>query len=104
MKLITQNLTPADFFANGGTIEYEVDANEVDETNPKFYELPTIKPKLHTGFELPPSTVIHEPNTAHLITAAGNNWTRFIAKIYRMNGKIIYTQITQDLYRAVCTI
>ncbi|MGR7116268.1 hypothetical protein ACU61G_16840 [Klebsiella aerogenes] len=104
MKLITQNLTPANFLANGGTLVYEVDANEVNEGNPDFHQLPTIKPKLLTGFELQPTDVINDASAAAQILAYGEDWTRFIYRVYSKGGKIIYTQISQDLYRAVCTL
>lgn len=104
MKLITQNLTPADFFANGGTIEYEVDVNEVNEGNPNFHQLPTIKPNLLTGFELEPTAVIDDASAAAQIIAYGEDWTRFIYRVYSRGGKIIYTQINQNLYKAVCTL
>ncbi|EPL8955747.1 hypothetical protein ACP6ES_07730 [Klebsiella quasipneumoniae] len=104
MKLITQNLTPEEFFANGGTLEYEVDANEVDEGNPNFHQLPTIKPLLSTGFELPPTDVIYDAASAAQIILHSEGWTRIIYLVYTNGGKIIYTQISQDLYRAVCTL
>ena len=104
MKLITPNLTPDDFLANGGTIEFEIDANEVDESNPNFHQLPTIKPNLLTGFELKPTAVIDDASSAAQIIAYGEDWTRFIYRVYSKGGKIIYTQINQNLYRAVCTL
>ncbi|EFA4269496.1 hypothetical protein HNS13_21290 [Escherichia coli] len=104
MRLITQNLTPAEFFANGGMLEYEVDASEVDEGNPNFHQLPTIKPLLLKGFELPPAEVFHDPKAlAQMILYAGA-WTKMIYKVYEKGGKIIYTQINPKLYRAVCTL
>lgn len=104
MKLITQNLTPDDFLANGGVIEYEVDANEVDEGNPHFHQLPSVKPYLLTGFELKPTSVINNASAAAQILAFGEDWTRFIYHVYSKGGKIIYTQINQNLYRAVCKL
>lgn len=104
MKLITQNLTPEEFFANGGTLEYEVDANEVDEGNPNFHQLPTIKPLLLKGFELPPAHVFHDPKARAQMLLYAGAWTKIIVRVYDNGGKIIYTQISQDLYRAVCTL
>ncbi|HIE0651158.1 TPA: hypothetical protein ACXJNB_004318 [Serratia marcescens] len=104
MKLITTNLTPNDFFANGGTLVYEVDADEVDEGNPNFHELSTIKPLLSSGFELKPTTVIDDASAAACIVTYGGDWTRFIYRVYSKGGKVIYTQINKNSYRAVCTI
>ncbi|KNC89421.1 hypothetical protein [Trabulsiella odontotermitis] len=104
MKLITQNLTPANFLANGGTLVYEVDANEVDEGNPNFHQLPMIQPFLSSGFELKPTTVINDVSAAAQILAYGEDWTRFVYRVYSKGGKIIYTQINQNLYQAVCTL
>ena len=104
MKLLTQSPTLTEFLANGGKIEYEVDASEVDEGNPNFHQLPTIQPKLLTGFELIPAEVFHDPKAlAQLILYAGA-WTKIIYKVYQKGGKIIYTQLTPDLYKAVCTL
>ncbi|MDN0008057.1 hypothetical protein QVM88_17370 [Providencia stuartii] len=104
MKLISQNLTVADFFKNGGVLEYEVEANEIDESNPDFYKLPTIQPKLSTGFELPPSEIINYPKEAAQIVVYGDDWTRFITRVYAAGGRIIYKQISPDIYHAECTL
>ncbi|EPG6560114.1 hypothetical protein PQM29_001170 [Morganella morganii] len=104
MKLISQNLTVVDFFKNGGVLIYEVKANEVDESNPNFYKLPEIQSKLSTGFELSPPDIIHYPKEAALISAYGDDWTRFITRVYRAGGRIIYRQITPDIYHAECKL
>lgn len=104
MNLISQNLTVADFFQNGGVLVYEVEANEIDESNPNFYKLPAIQPKLSTGFELPPSEIINYSKDAAQIVVYGDDWTRFITRVYTAGGRIIYTQTRPDTYQAECIL
>ncbi|HEK2789276.1 TPA: hypothetical protein SMT85_000714 [Proteus mirabilis] len=104
MKLITQNFTVANFFKNGGVLEYEVKDSEVDESNPNFYKLPSIQSKLSTGFELRPSEIINDPKEVAKIAVYGNDWTRFIIRVYLAGGRIMYKQISPDTYHAECTI
>ncbi|MTC16832.1 hypothetical protein [Providencia alcalifaciens] len=104
MKLITQELSIEDFFKHGGTLEFEVESIEID-SNPNFCESGNIKPLLNTGFEItPPDTTINDIESAFLIDRYGDNWSRFVSKVYRKEGRIIYTQITNETYRARCEL
>jgi hypothetical protein len=92
-----------DFLTNGGTLTFTIDANDISPDN-TFENLPLIKPYLYSGFELRPSSIIHEPQEAAQIYIHGDSWTRVVTIVYRNGGKIVYKKLSSGIFQAECTI
>ncbi|MBC3830958.1 hypothetical protein H8K33_05525 [Undibacterium amnicola] len=92
-----------DFLTNGGTLTFTIDANDISPDN-AFENFSLIKPYLHTGFELRPSSIIHEPQEAAQIYVYGDSWTRVVTTVYRNGGKIVYKKLNSGVFQAECTI
>ncbi len=91
------------FKTNGGSITFEIDSTDISSTK-EFENFPSIKPNLTTGFELPPTTLIHTPELQALIQTRGSEWDFIMCRIYLAGGKVIYKRISTDKYEATCTI
>lgn len=63
-----------------------------------------IRPYLTSGFEIPPTPIISEPEMAAGISVYGDDWTKVIAKTYTRGGKIIYKQRSDGRYEAKITV
>lgn len=91
-----------DAINNGGTLTYTVDSIDISEN--EFEELSSIKPMLYKGFEIPPSTIIHDPAEAAQIYMHGDNWTRIVTTTYLKGGRVIYKKLPSGQFQATCTI
>lgn len=92
-----------DLLKRGGSLTFVIEAQDIASDN-AFENYEVIKPDLHSGFELPPTSIIHEPEDAAQILLLGDSWTRVIAAVYRNGGKIIYKKLTNGHFEACCTI
>lgn len=92
-----------DFFTNGGNVTYNIESNDISD-NADFENFETIKPNLKTGFELPPSSVIHSLESQVEIIRYGTEWTKIVARVYRNDGKIIYKKLDNGSFQADCSI
>ena len=92
-----------DFKINGGSITFEIDSTDISSTK-EFENFPNIKPKLTTGFEIPPTTLIHSPELQALIQISGSHWDHIMCRVYLAGGKVIYKKISPDKYEALCII
>ena len=92
-----------DFLANGGTLTFTIGASDIASDN-AFENFALIKPYLYTGFELRPSSIIHEPKEAVQIMVYGDSWTRVVTTVYRQGGKIIYRKLSNGDFQAECSI
>ncbi|PCJ47368.1 MAG: hypothetical protein COA74_11650 [Gammaproteobacteria bacterium] len=90
------------FKKEGGNITFEIDATDISQ-NKKFEEFPSIKPKLKTGFEIPPTSMIEAPELQALISVYGSPWDYILARVYLSQGKVIYKQIQNGKYEAHCS-
>ncbi|MGB3251657.1 hypothetical protein [Buttiauxella gaviniae] len=100
--LLTTGLTVSDYCKNGGVLEFELDALEVGGNSNEFETFHSLKYKLHTGFELPPTVIIHDPEILALIMASCDSWTKFHAYTYARKGSIVYKRLHSGLYNARC--
>ncbi len=91
------------FLDNGGSLTFVIGAQDI-ASDSSFENFELITPYLHTGFELRPSSVIHEPKEAAQILVFGDSWTRIVTTVYRNGGKIIYKKLTNGDFQADCTI
>jgi len=91
------------FVEKGGTVSVEIDAEDISK-NRSFEQSPLIKPYLMTGFELRPSTVIHDPKVAAEIYLYGDDWTKVITTVYRNGGSIIYKKLPNGRFQATMTM
>lgn len=100
--LLTTGLTVSDYYRNGGVLEFELDALEVGGNSTEFETYHSLKNKLHIGFELPPTVIIHDPETLAQIRALSDSWTKLHAYTYARNGSIVYKKLPSGLYNARC--
>lgn len=91
------------FKKNGGQISFEIDASDITTTK-DFETSPSIQPKLKTGFELPPTSLIESPELQALIQVHGSEWDYILCRIYLAGGKVIYQQQNNGKYEALCTV
>ena len=91
------------FKKNGGNISFEIDASDITTTK-DFERNLSIQPSLKTGFELPPTSLIESPELQALIQVHGSAWDYIRCLIYLNSGKIIYKQLENGKYEAICTV
>lgn len=92
-----------DFQKNGGTIIFEIDAEDISDS--KDFEIsPEIQAKLGSGFELPPTTMIHTAELQAQVLLYGSPWTVMMTDVYRRGGRIIYRQKATGKYEATCSV
>jgi hypothetical protein len=91
-----------DFIKDGGSLTFTVDARDISVSD--FEELDSIKPILCSGFEIPPSLVIHDPLEKEVIHQYGDEWTKVVEKIYGRGGRIVYQKQPSGQFLATCTI
>lgn len=91
------------FKKNGGSIVFEIDADDVS-SNAEFEKYPEIQSKLATGFELPPTTLIHSPELQALIGVHGSQWDYILCRVYIAGGKVIYRKLLSGKYEATCNV
>lgn len=92
-----------DFLSNGGVLTFTIDSSDISSDN-SFENFELIKPYLYTGFELRPSSVMHEPKEAAQLYVYGDTWTRVITFVYRNSGKIIYKKLPTGSFLAECSV
>ncbi len=84
---------------HGGFYEIEIDSSEIPMTaTEEAWE--TIAPVLTTGFEMAPSTIIHEPLAASEILSNTGPWGQVVVLIYRRGGKVTYKKLPSGRYEA----
>ena len=91
------------FKKNGGKISFEIDASDIKATK-DFEKNPSIQSRLKTGFELPPTSLIESPELQALIRVHGSEWDYILCRIYLAGGKVIYKQLENGKYEAICTV
>ena len=104
MKIIcsdTKQIEWDNFKKNGGSITFAIDS-EVICSNREFETSPSIQPKLQTGFELPPTSIINSPELLAQIQMHGSEWDNISCQVYLAGGNIIYKRISTGKYEATC--
>lgn len=91
------------FKKEGGDIIFEIDAEDISSGR-EFESFPSIKPNLKTGFELPPTSMIEDPELQVLISVYGSAWGCIFARVYLSKGKVIYRQLDNGKYEAHCSV
>ncbi|MGY3942463.1 hypothetical protein [Aeromonas tecta] len=91
-----------DFIKDGGSLTFTVDARDISVSD--FEELDSIKPILCSGFEIPPSLVIHDPLKKEVIHQYGDEWTKVVKKVYGRGGRIVYQKQPSGQFLATCSI
>ena len=91
------------FKKNGGSITFEIDPEDITSTR-DFETNPSIQPKLTTGFELPPTTLINTPELQALIQVHGSQWDYILCRVYLSGGNVVYKKKQNDKYEATCNI
>ncbi len=83
--------------SNGGSFKLTIDAGDIpmDEATET-----SLGSKLHSGFELRPSTIIYSDSEAATILALGSDWTVVQVTAYRANGIIVYKKLLDGKYEA----
>lgn len=84
---------------NGGFYDIEIDASEIPMTA-KEEAWEDIAPVLTTGFEMAPTTIIHDAVTANDILTKIETWGQIVVLIYRRGGKITYRKLPNGRYNA----
>ena len=92
-----------DFKKNGGSITFEIDPEDISSTK-DFETYPSIQPKLNTGFELPPTSLINTPELQALIQVHGSQWDYILCRVYLSDGNVIYKKKPNGKYEAICNI
>jgi len=101
-NLLTAGLTVHGYYANGGILEFELDALEVGGTSTEFEAFNSLKNYLDRGFQLPPTIIIYDESILAQILAYGDFWTRIHAYTYAKGGTVIYKRQPSGLYHARC--
>ncbi|MBY3215943.1 hypothetical protein HFO21_16505 [Rhizobium laguerreae] len=84
---------------HGGIYTIEIDASEIPMTAvEEAWE--DIAPVLTSGFEMPPSTVIHDPVAANEILTKVDTWGQIVVLVYRHGGRVIYRKRPSGRYEA----
>ena len=91
------------FKANGGSITFEIDGTDISH-DAAFENMPSLQPKLTTGFEIPPTPLIETADLQALIQVHGSEWDYILCRIYLAGGKVVYRQLSNGKYEAVCTV
>jgi len=91
------------FKKNGGSITFEIDPKDISSAR-DFETSPSVQPKLTTGFELPPVTLINTPELQALIKARDSEWDHIFYRVYLSGGNVIYKQQLNGKYEATCNI
>ncbi|MBF7143266.1 MULTISPECIES: hypothetical protein [Pseudomonas] len=91
------------FKTKGGMIKFEIDSTDISSTK-EFETFPSIQPNLKTGFEIPPTTLIHSPELQALIQTGGSEWDYILCRIYLAGGKVTYRKLDGEKYEALCTV
>lgn len=91
------------FKKSGGSITFEIDREDISST-PDFENYESIKPKLNSGFELRPTTLINTPELQALIQVHGATWDYILCRVYLAGGNVIYKKLPSGKYEATCTI
>ena len=91
------------FKKHGGTITFEIDPEDIS-SNKEFESYPSIKNKLTTGFEIPPTTLIDTPQLQAIIQIHGTAWDYILSRVYLAGGKVIYKKLPNNKYEAICTV
>jgi len=87
---------------HGGIYTIEIDASEIPITEVEE-AWDSIAPVLTSGFEMPPSTIIHDPVTANEILTKVDTWGQIVVLVYRSGGRIIYKKLQSGRFEAtVC--
>lgn len=68
------------FKISGGLIKFEIDSTDISSTK-EFEAFPNIQPHLTTGFEIPPTTLIHSPELQALIQTGGSDWDEALCTV-----------------------
>lgn len=85
------------FITLGGELLLTLSKDDI-ATNRDFEKSPGFAWKLHSGFELPPSLIVYELENATLAPVYGEDWSHVPAEIYNLGGRIIYWELTPELY------
>lgn len=89
----------SDFLENGGTFKVTLTKNEIGSEN--FEEFESLKNKLHSGFELPPTaTITGSPSNRAMVYQYGGDWDRAVVFVYGQGGKIMYKKTLNNFYEA----
>lgn len=91
------------FKKNGGSITFEIDPEDISSTK-DFETYPSIQPKLTTGFELQPTSMINTPELQALIQVHGSRWDYILCRVYLSGGNVIYKKKQNGKYEATCNI
>ena len=91
------------FKKNGGSITFEIDPEDISSTK-DFETYSSIQPKLTSGFELPPTSLINTPELQALIQVHGSQWDYILCRVYLSGGNVIYKKNPSGKYEATCNI
>lgn len=91
------------FIREGGELIAEIDPEDISK-NRSFEQAPSIAKNLKTGFEIPPSPIIHDPEIGDMIELLGDSWAQILVAVYRLGGSIIYRQLPNGRYEAKMSI
>jgi len=91
------------FKKNGGSITFEIDPEDISSTK-DFETNPSIQPRITTGFELPPTSLIDMPELQALIQVYGSRWDYIVCMVYLSGGKVVYKKKPNGKYEAICNI
>lgn len=91
------------FKANGGSITFEIDGTDISH-DAAFENLPSLKSRLKSGFEIPPTSLIETAELQALILVHGTQWDDILRRIYLAGGKVVYRQLGNGKYEATCTV
>lgn len=92
-----------DFLIHGGQLRFELDAEEIS-AGAGFEKFPHIAPLLDTGFELPPTSAIEDPEAGVQLLMHGDWWVRAVIFTYRHGGSVVYRRVSPGRYEATATM
>ncbi|ENN83692.1 MULTISPECIES: hypothetical protein [Rhizobium] len=84
---------------NGGVYTITIDASDIP-VDARTETFPGVAPNLETGFELPPSSIIHDPVVANEILTKIDTWGQIQVLVYKRGGKIFYKKLPDGRYEA----
>lgn len=91
------------FKNKGGSITFEIDPEDISSTK-DFEAAPSVQPKLTTGFELPPTSLINTPELNALIQVHGSQWDYILCRVYLSGGNVVYKKQSNGKYAATCNV
>ena len=101
---IPTGLTEDSYKISGGILEYELTPLEVGGSSADFENFSNLKLAISRGleFQIPPTSIIHDPNILAQILMGCDRWTCIHVCTYAHGGTVKYRKLSNGNYSAKC--